>query len=88
MPTENHAMNLRSAGTIQDLVDTLSTDPRVGRPVLDKTDLKGQYVFSFGWDSDAEFLSSVQAQLGLTVKAGKAPLDVLVIDHVEKPTSD
>jgi uncharacterized protein (TIGR03435 family) len=86
MPTENHVMNLRSAGTIQDLVDTLSTDPRVGRPVLDKTALKGQYVFSFGWDSDAEFLSSLQAQLGLTVKAGEAQMDVLVIDHVERPT--
>lgn len=86
MPTESHAMNFRYAGTMQNLADILSADPRVGRPVLDKTDLKARYVFSFGWDSDAEFLSSLQAQLCLMIKPGKAPLDVLLIDHVEKPT--
>jgi uncharacterized protein (TIGR03435 family) len=86
MPTESYAMNYRFAGTLQNLADMLSADPRVGRPVLDKSDLNGRYIFSFGWDSDTEFLSSLQAQLGLTIKAGKAPMDVLVIDHVEKPT--
>jgi hypothetical protein len=71
MPTENHAMNSRFAGTTQDVVDALPADHRVRRPALDKTDLKGRYVFSFGWDSDAEFLSSLQTNLELRLRPAK-----------------
>ncbi len=32
--------------------------------------------------------TAVQEQLGLRLEAGKAPVDVLVIDHIERPTND
>src|SRR5262249_9532281 len=87
-PAENHAMNYRGAGRMEDLAAFLSSDPHVGRPVLDKTGLPGRYVYSFGWDADEEFLSSMQAQLGLKLQTSKAAIDILVIDHVEKPTAN
>jgi bla regulator protein BlaR1 len=34
------------------------------------------------------FLEAVKEQLGLKLKPGKAPLKVLVIDHIEKPSEN
>jgi bla regulator protein blaR1 len=39
-------------------------------------------------DSGPTMLSAVQGQLGLKLEPTKAPVQVLVIDHVERPTSD
>lgn len=86
MPAESHTMNYRGAGTMEDLAAFLSGDPRVGRPALDETGLKGSYILSFGWDSDEEFLASMQVQLGLKLQPGKASLEVIVIDRVERPS--
>jgi uncharacterized protein (TIGR03435 family) len=33
-------------------------------------------------------LAAIQDQLGLKLESTKGPVDLLVIDHVEKPTSD
>lgn len=33
-------------------------------------------------------LSAIQEQLGLTLEPGRAALDVLIIDHAEKPKGD
>jgi bla regulator protein BlaR1 len=38
--------------------------------------------------SDATFLEAVKEQLGLEFKAAKAPLRILVIDHIEKPSEN
>jgi len=46
-PAENHAMNYRGAGTMEDLAAFLSSDPHVGRLVLDRTGLQGRYVYTF-----------------------------------------
>lgn len=64
------------------------------RPVVDKTGLTGKYDFTLRFapgtsvepDSDAaSIFTAVQEQLGLKLEPSKAPLGVLVIDHVEKP---
>jgi uncharacterized protein (TIGR03435 family) len=34
------------------------------------------------------FLNAFQEQLGLKLESMKAPVEVLVIDHIEKPTPD
>ena len=68
---------------------------------IDKTGLPTDAVYSFTlrWasdagvgtaaDSDAPPLPiALREQLGIHVEAGKGPVQVLVIDHVEKPTSN
>ena len=68
---------------------------QAGRIVVDRTGLSGnwQFVLTFApegvTDSNApSFFTALQEQLGLKLEPIKAPVDVLVIDHVEKPTSD
>jgi uncharacterized protein (TIGR03435 family) len=36
----------------------------------------------------ATFLEALKDQLGMKLKATKAPMDVLVIDHVERPSEN
>jgi uncharacterized protein (TIGR03435 family) len=39
-------------------------------------------------DAPPPFIDALQRQLGLKLTSTKGPVDVLVIDHVEKPTPD
>jgi uncharacterized protein (TIGR03435 family) len=70
-----------------------------GRVVLDRTALGGPYSFDLDFEyrplsatSDdglgAAIFTAVQEQLGLKLESTKRPVDVLVIDHIEKPTPD
>ena len=69
----------------------------VGRRVIDKTGLAGQYDFTLHFlpvyrtDGDGEVPSleqALQEQLGLKLVPAKASIDVLVIDHAERPTAN
>jgi len=75
----------------------------VDRPVVDRTGLTGAFDMSVEWalapdpaqspnsqveDAGPTFLEALREQLGLTLKSTKGLVDVLVIDHVEKPTED
>jgi uncharacterized protein (TIGR03435 family) len=86
MPEFGGANNFRDRGTMQHFVDFLSNNPGVGRPVLDRTGLKGVYVFYVEWGADEDFVPSMQEQLGLKLESQKGPVDVLTIDGIEKPT--
>ena len=69
-----------------------------GRPVLDKTGLSGQFDVDLKWtpslgaDAPAgdtvSIFTAVQEQLGLKLENGTAPLDVLVIDRIERPSEN
>ena len=39
-------------------------------------------------DSRPSLFTALQEQLGLKLESTKAPVDILVIDHIEKPTPD
>ena len=41
-----------------------------------------------GGDSDPSVFTALKEQLGLELKSGEAPVDVLVIDHVDAPTEN
>ncbi|GGA77835.1 hypothetical protein GCM10011507_31350 [Edaphobacter acidisoli] len=66
------------------------------RPVVDETGLAGRYDFTLKWSPDnlpvsepdaaPGIFTAVQEQLGLKLEATKGPADVLVIDHVERPS--
>lgn len=71
------------------LVDALSI--RLGRPVLDQTGLKGNYKFNLHWTPDASgpsIFTALHEQLGLDLESTKGPVEILVIDHIEKPSEN
>ena len=65
-----------------------------GRIVVDRTGLKGPFNIDLEWSQDQtasdkpSIFTAVQEQLGLKLEATRAPVDVLVIDSVERPTPD
>jgi uncharacterized protein (TIGR03435 family) len=74
---------------------------RMDRPVVDLTGLKGSYDFMLKSNLPAEaekaalsewFSSSIftdmQRQLGLQLETDKAPVDYLIVDHVEQPSEN
>ena len=63
----------------------------VGRPVIDNTGLPGYYEFSLDFPDDhagGALFTALREQLGLKLESARAPVDVLVIDHVEHPTEN
>ena len=95
---------------LESLVKQLSG--QLGRTVLDKTGLKGNYDFNLQWTPDASrtpmlkgaeggrletaappdsgpsIFTAIQEQLGLKLESQKGPVEILVIDHVEKPSGN
>jgi len=72
---------------------------QVQRVVFDRTGLKGEWDFRLTWtparlqDAGAQsdgpsLFTALQEQLGLKLDSTKGPVDVLVIDGVERPTPD
>jgi uncharacterized protein (TIGR03435 family) len=59
-----------------------------GRPVLDKTGLTGHYVIRLESEPGEDILTAVQEELGLKLEPAKAPAEILVIDHAEKPSEN
>jgi uncharacterized protein (TIGR03435 family) len=65
-----------------------------GRPVIDKTGLAGVFDLKLNFapeDATSEFPSlftALQEQLGLRLESIKAPLEMLVIDRVERPSAN
>jgi bla regulator protein blaR1 len=84
------------------LAKLLMTVDHLGRPVVNQTGLSGQYDFTLRWTPEPEsarpsdatqlpsqttFMEALHDQLGLKLRAGKAPVEIIVIDHIE-PVSD
>jgi uncharacterized protein (TIGR03435 family) len=78
-------------------MDTLSRLLRgpAGRPVINKTGLKGSYLISLRFnrsdlqiagDSAPSIFSAVPEQLGLTLKSSRGTREILVVDHIERPS--
>jgi uncharacterized protein (TIGR03435 family) len=74
----------------------------IGRPVVDETGLTSKYDFTLDWTPDQvaspagvsaeseasgpSIFTAIQEQLGLKLESQKGPVEVLVIDHIEKPS--
>ena len=81
-----------TAQTVADLAGFLSTLAAVDRPVVDDTGLRSRFTFTLDLneavrpgDAAAPSISTlIQEQLGLRLEGRRLPLEVLVLDHVEK----
>jgi uncharacterized protein (TIGR03435 family) len=65
--------------------------------VVDKTGLTGTYDITLRWSPDdiaspdaslPSLFTALQEQLGLKLQYNKNPIDVIVIDHIEKPSAN
>jgi uncharacterized protein (TIGR03435 family) len=73
-----------------------SLAPFVGRFVVDQTGLTGRFDVDLTWTPDEavadgagpSIFTAIQEQLGLKLVSEKAPVEVLVVDHVEEPASN
>lgn len=67
---------------------------QVGRTVIDKTGLAAKYDFQMNYAPDMgditgpSLFTALQEQLGLKLDSGKGPVEVVVIDSVEKPSAN
>jgi uncharacterized protein (TIGR03435 family) len=89
-----------TAGTLQSLADFLSSVSE--RPVIDETGLPGRYSMRFEWSQDfngqeesarevrrERIFAAAAGALGLKITARKAPVEVLLVDHMERqPTAN
>ena len=96
---------------LQMLTQVLSN--QLGRPVIDRTGLKGNFDFKLEWTPDPgqsagpfgggppgadappppdpngpSIFTALQEQLGLRLESQKGPVEILVIDRVEKPSEN
>lgn len=67
---------------------------QAGRPVVDNTGLKGEYDFRVEWSTDdtdtsgPSVFAAFDEQLGLRLDATKGPIEMIVVDRVEKASAN
>ena len=74
------------ARTLTDIGRSLS--PYAERRVFDRTGLEQRYDYELKWSEDLSIFTAIQEQLGLKFDAQRAPLDVVVVDSVERAVED
>ena len=89
-----------SGGTFAVLARRLSGVAGVGRQVVDVTGDAGRYDFALRWsppqtqaerdsaaaDAGPSLFTAIQEQLGLRLESRRAPVRVLIVDRLERPT--
>ncbi len=68
---------------------------RLDRPVIDHTGLTGKYDVALEWSPDQtgdlpgpSVFTALQEQLGLRLESAKGPVEILIVDSVEKPSEN
>jgi uncharacterized protein (TIGR03435 family) len=76
-------------GPVGVLAEALSAP--LGREVVDQTGLKGNYDMALQWtpgEGQVDGLTAaIQEQLGLKLEPQQAPLRVVVIDQIDRPSA-
>ena len=81
--------------TMAGVASAVSAVGGLGRPVVDGTGLAGKYDFTLEWTPEGQdgavpeggtsYVEAVREQLGMKLDAMKGPMEVVVIDKVERP---
>jgi uncharacterized protein (TIGR03435 family) len=93
-PAPGGATELRGYGSLGQFSDFLTR--LVERPVLDRTGIAGNFDLRLlcaidgypGFYTSPSVFDAVQSQLGLKLEARTSPVEITVVDHVEKPTEN
>lgn len=101
-PSKGGDQELNARGRIQGVNQDIATLARqlalfAGRSVIDHTGLIGNYDYSLQWTPDlvpvpesdpngSSMFTALQEQLGLQLKATRGPVQVVVIDQIERPS--
>jgi uncharacterized protein (TIGR03435 family) len=83
--------------TMAEFVQTM--DSQVEKPMVDQTGLKGKWDFLLKWRPDTApdtgdpnalpgLFTAIQEQAGLKLEGTTAPVEVLAIDHVDRPSAN
>jgi uncharacterized protein (TIGR03435 family) len=94
----NRTANITMANQTADRL-ALQLADSLDRPVIDKTGLTGHYDIKLTWipeyagaprpgSDDVDIFTAVQEQLGLKLEPQKAPIEILVVDHAERPSDN
>jgi uncharacterized protein (TIGR03435 family) len=97
--TSNLVFLRESNTTMEEFVLNLQfLNQAIDRPIVDQTALAGRYDFTLKWTPDEATTSdpnappglftAIQEQAGLKLEPEKTPVEVLVIDHIERPSAN
>ena len=84
-------------GSSLSVLAKLLSSQGVDHAVVDKTGLTGLYDITLRWSPDdtsssdtslPSLFTALQEQLGLKLEYNKNPIDVIVIDHIDKPSAN
>jgi uncharacterized protein (TIGR03435 family) len=91
------AQLVTTGSSMSQLAGMLASTPELDNLVVDRTGLDGYYEFTLEWTPESRsadgtpgpsLFLALQEQLGLKVEAGKGPVQVFVIDRIEKVPSE
>jgi uncharacterized protein (TIGR03435 family) len=92
----NYASGRIDAHAVSPQMLAMNLSYTVGRPIVNKTGLEGGYDVALDYapegadasDTRPSLFSALEEQLGLKLVSSKGPVDVIVIDHIERPSEN